>query len=138
MALTNVQIIGDALRDINVISEVDEPSPEQGAYALRKLNQMMASWEGSDIALDYFPQTDTTENCPIPEWAELGVTAALSLVCAAKYGADVSKELAVVLDEAVSTLRGKLIRESLEKMSMLHLPRGTGHRRTGYDINTGS
>ena len=41
MAITNLKVIEDALRDINVISEIDSASFEQGSYALRKLNQMM-------------------------------------------------------------------------------------------------
>ncbi|MFM2115592.1 MAG: hypothetical protein RI908_1333, partial [Actinomycetota bacterium] len=38
---TNLEIITDALRELNVISEIDTPSAEQGAHALRKLNDLL-------------------------------------------------------------------------------------------------
>ncbi len=133
---TNLVIIEDALREINVISEVDTASPEQGSYALRKLNQMMELWKESDIDIGYFSQNSTTDTIPIPDWAELGVTQGLAIVCASKYGATVSAELAAVADAAISIIKRKMISEKLDNTDMSHLPRGQGHFSSGYDITT--
>lgn len=136
MSITNLELINDALRDINVISEVDDASPEQGKYAIRKLNQMMELWKEMDINIGYFSQPDTTGNCPIPDWAELGVTASLSVVCASKYGRSISAELAAVASVSINMIKRKSISEMLENADMSHLPRGSGHFSSGYDITT--
>src|SRR5690606_18588553 len=67
---TNIQLIGDALRLINVINEVKTPSAEQGATALRVLNQLMEEWEECGIKVQYYEQTSTSVNFPCPAWTE--------------------------------------------------------------------
>ena len=136
MSVTNLQVINDALREINVISEVDDASSEQGKYALRKLNQMMEVWRESDVEVGYFAQTSTTGTCPIPDWAELAVTQGLAIACASKYGATVSAEMIAVADAAVHMLKRKTINEKLDNTDMSHMPPGTGHIGAGYDINS--
>ena len=134
---TTLDIIEDALREINVISEVDSASAEQGSYALRKLNQMMALWEERDIDnLGWYAQPDTTGTIPIPDYAELAVTTALAVAIAPKYGATVSPELAAVASSAFSTVQRKSISEKLTNADMSHMPLGDGHYR--YDIETDS
>ena len=105
---TAATIIGDALRDINVISEVDPLSPEQGSHGLRKLNQMLEAGKESDIEFGWFSLTATTETVPIPDWAEIGVTAMLSIVLAPVYGASVSPELAAVASTFANTIKRKV------------------------------
>lgn len=136
MSITNLQVIEDALREINVISEVDNASPEQGKYALRKLNQLMEVWKENDIDLGYFKQTTTTGTCPIPDWAELGVTMALGIMCAPKYGATVSRETAAVADTAMGMIGRKSISEKLDNADMSHMPVGSGWIGDGYNIET--
>ena len=48
---TNLQIITDALRSINVIDETETPSAEQGSHCLRQMNQMLAEWAVDGIVL---------------------------------------------------------------------------------------
>ena len=134
MTITNSQLITDALREINVINEVDTLSPEKGAECLRKLNQMMESFKESSVNLGYFKQTDTTADCPIPDWAELGITIALAVAVASKYGASVSAETAAVGSGEMGMIRRKLISEKLDNTDMTHMPIGQGHYGHGYDI----
>jgi hypothetical protein len=131
---TNLVLIEDALRDINVISEVESASAEQGAYALRKLNQMMEAWKENDIDFGWFAQTATTAQAPVPDWAELGVISSLAIACAPKYGASVSPELAVINDAAMSVIERKCINEKTKGSDMSHMPRGAGHRYRHHDI----
>lgn len=138
MAITTLKVIEDAMREINVISEVDNASAEQGAHGLRKLNQMMESWREDDIEIGWHSQTTTTDTCPIPDWAELGVTTSLALVLAPKYGASVSAELVAVGSTEYKKVLRKSLSELLDNTDMTHLPIGQGHFGTRYDITTDS
>lgn len=136
MSITNGQVIKDALRDINVISEAEINSlpAEMGKESLRRLNQVMESWKENDVDVGYFAQTDTTATCPIPEWAELAVTGALMISLASKYGATVSQEALAVADSAISMVQRKVLVEKIEGADMSFMP--SGHGRFRYDITT--
>lgn len=133
MAITNVSLITDALREINVISEIDTASAEQGSHALRKLNQMLFGWEVDGVKLGYYEQTSTADTCPIPDWSQKGVTAKLAIEIAPVYGATVSPELAVKADEGWSTILRISQNMRLRGMDSSHL----GSSDTGYDIQSG-
>ena len=133
---TTLEVIEDALREINVLAENDTASPEQGEYGRRTLNRMMALWREDSIDLGYFSQPNTSNDCPIPEYSETAVIAGLAIVLAPKYGATVSNELVAVANSAIASVRRKLISESLDNTDMSHLPRGQGHYHNGYDILT--
>lgn len=133
---TNLTVIEDALRDINVISEIDTASAEQGSFCLRRLNQMMEASKEDDIDIDWFAQTSTADTIPIPDWAELGVTAALAIVCASNYGATVSVETALAADKFAGIIQRKSLAEKQENADMSHLPQGAG-RGVRHNILTG-
>lgn len=128
---TNLEIIQDALEAIGVIGETATPSAEQGAHALRKLNQMMEQWEEDGVKLNYFAQTDTGEECPIPAYAEVGVYSALAMRLAPTYGAEVSAELASMADKGYQTILRKVVKAPEADMS--HMP-GAFHQ---WNIETG-
>ena len=132
---TNIEIIEDALREINVISEVDTASDEQGSFALRKLNQMMELWKERDIDnLGWYSQSDTTETAPIPDYAELAVTTNLAIALAPKYGASISMELGAIAASAFQTVQRKSISEKLDNTDMSHMPVGSGGFEGRYNI----
>lgn len=131
---TVLEIIDDALRELNVINEVQTASAEQGAYGLRRLNQMLEGWKEEDIEFGWFKQTDTANTAPVPDWAELGVTYALAVNIASKYGASASIELAINTENEVNKILRKSISEKLDNTDMSHLPEGAGHWGNRYDI----
>ena len=133
---TNLEIIEDALRDINVISEIQSASAEQGAFGLRKLNQVMEASKEMSINFGWFSQTATTDTAPIPDWAEIGITAGLSIAMAPKYGASISPELAAIADTFTNLIIRKSLSEKLKNTDMSHLPVGTGNSRS-QNIITG-
>jgi hypothetical protein len=136
---TVLEVIEDALREINVISEVDSASSEQGSYALRRLNQMMNVWrETKDLDLGWFDQSVTTGTMPTPDWAELAITLGLAVSIASKYGATVSPELAGVAQAAISGVQTKLIVEKKKGVDLSYLPVGSGHYGRGNNILTDS
>ena len=136
---TLLSVIDDALRDINVISETDNASAEQGSYALRRLNQMMDLWrETKDIDLGYFNQTSTSGDIPVPDWALLAVTTGLSIAIAPKYGASVSGELISLAASSIGGVQTKLQVEKKKGVDLSYLPVGAGHYGRGNNILTDS
>lgn len=128
----NVVLIGDALRLLNVISESETPSAEQGSHALRRLNQLMEVWEEEDVKLGYFAQSDTTATCPIPAYAEKGVTGVLALDLAATYGAEPSAACVKFAEDGYQLILRKAVNAKLQGVDMTHL--GSGAR---FNIETG-
>lgn len=136
MTIATLDVINAALREINVLSETDTASAEQGSDAVDKLNRMMSIWKSDSIDVGYFSLANTNGDCPIPEYAELAVINGLAITLAPRYGASASPELVAVTDSAISSLRRKLISEGLTNTDMSHLPRGQGHYNRGYDISS--
>lgn len=135
---TNLTMITDALRKINVISEIDTPSAEQGAHGLRTLNQMLEAWTEDGVDLGYFEQTSTTDDCPIPKWAEKGITSKLAIDLAPTYGASVSLELADAANQGYDVILRNAIKARMQPANMDHMPIGQGHYGAGWDIGTDS
>lgn len=136
---TNLQVITDCLRSLNVIDETETPSAEQGAHCLRQLNQMLATWKDADgVDLGYFEQSNTAATCPVPAWAETGVYGKLALRVAKHFGASVSVETAALADDGYSTILRVIANQKLEGADMSHLPMGSGSYGAGFNITTGS
>lgn len=131
MAVTNADIIADSLRELTVISEIQSPSAEQYAHALRKMNQVMAKWLEDGIEIGFYPQTLASDTCPIPDYAELGVTLALAIAMASNYGASVSPELGASASSAYATILRTSILARLPTGRMLNRSRAEGDRYPG-------
>lgn len=135
MAKTNISVITDALRDLNVISETETPSAEQGAHALRLLNEMMEAWDEDGVKLGYFAQSGTGDNCPIPAWAENAVTVKLAVEqLAPTYGAEPSAALVKKYEDRVNALLRRVLNHQLSGADMSHLALGGGY----YNITNGT
>jgi hypothetical protein len=132
MSITNADLIADALRELVVVSEIQTPSAEQYAHALRKLNQTMAKWLEDGIEIGFYPQSSASDTCPIPEYAELGVTLNLAIACASNYGATVSQELGATASGAYDTILRTSINASLPVGRMLNRPCGEAD---GYHVD---
>ena len=136
---TVLEVVEGALRELNVISEVDSASSEQGSYGLRRLNQMMNLWrETKDIDLGWFDQSSTNGEMPTPDWAELAIETGLAVAIASKYGATISTELAVVANSSIGGVQTKLIVEKKKGVDLSYLPVGSGHYGRGNNILTDS
>lgn len=137
MALTNSDLIADSLRELGVINEVQTPSAEQAAHALRKLNQLMAEKSAEDIDLQFFPQTSLTDTCPIPAFAENWVTCELAIRLASNYGKTVSAELVAAGGAAWDTVLSHVVAEQLPEATVVNRPNGAGWYRRRSRILTG-
>jgi len=126
LSITNADLIADALRELNVISEIQTPSAEQYAHALRKLNQTMAKWLEDGIEFGFYPQTQASDPCPIPDYAELGVTLNLAIAVASNYGATVSVELGATASGAYDTILRTAMHARLPVGRMVNRPCAEG------------
>jgi hypothetical protein len=123
---TNAQVIGDALKLLGVIHRGGSLPPEEGADALRALNQMLERWTEDGIELGYFAQSDTTATCPIPAWAEQGVTSKLAQRLSADYPSSQLPAWVMNDDEnGYATILRKVIVENAPVADMSHMPSGT-------------
>ena len=134
---TNLEIITDALRSINVLDETETADSDKGPHCLRQLNQMLAAWEVEGVPLGYFAQMSTAATCPIPDWAEAGVAHKLALRVAGHYSAQVSPATAVAADEGYQTILRTITNLNLKGLDMTHLPSGAGAFGRGFDITIG-
>ena len=128
--------IKDALREINVLSEVDPLPAEMGSHGLRRLNQMMSLWKIKDIDLGYFDLAATTEEVAIPDWADLAVTLGLAAVLAPKYGKSLSGEFLGIAMSTIGAVKTKILVEAKGPVDMSYLPVGSGHYGRGNSILT--
>lgn len=127
--MTNLELTADAMRQIGILDENEQPSAEQGVQGLRRLNQVMALWAESGLTFpSWFPQTTLAEECPIPEWAQLAVTSALSIAMAAAYGIAVSPEVVAIAEVSRDVIERKRADQQLQPIDLSVLPMGEGSR----------
>lgn len=129
MSITNSDLVSDALREIGVLDETETASAEQFADGIRKLNQMMELLEVGGIRLDYFKQAISSDTCPIPEYAEIGITCALAMRLAALYHATVTPELGTSADAGMKVIVREAVKRELPLATMQNRPRGEGDHR---------
>lgn len=127
-----LDLITDAYRLRNVIDEQQSPSPEQAKDALKRLNQMCATWKARGIDIGYFSTNLVTDTLTIPEWAEQGVTAHLAIRIAA--GGSITPELSTLAQEGYDTICIATVGKTLGEVDAA-LPVAEGQRGRGNFFN---
>lgn len=133
MSLTNLQVIDSALGELGIVGEGETATAEQGADALRMMNQMLADWSVSDMDLQVPPQDTLSAVCPIPRWAETAVISNLAANCASLFRTPISPILVARVEGSYQTLGTTLINAKLKGADMSHLPQGDYNR---WDVET--
>lgn len=96
MARTNLQLITDSLRLAGVIHEIQTPSNEDAQDALRRLNDMMLSWDRHNgIKLGFYPQTSLSSNIPVDDEYFEVVTLQLAKRIVQHWGGSLSPDVEV-------------------------------------------
>ncbi len=124
---TIVDFLTVAHRLIGVVGESQSLSAEQGATSLMRLNQLMESLAVDSIDVGYTPQSKTTDDLPMPLWAERGIGAKLakdllSIYPSAQPPSDVMNDDL----NGFNALKRLLIVQKLDPVSTLHLGAGAG------------
>lgn len=97
MSYTKGQLVEAAYAEIGMAAFMFDLEPEDLQAALRKLDAMMAMWNGRGIRLGYpiplAPLSSTlTEDSTLPDWSISAVIANLGIQIAPLYGKVVSAE----------------------------------------------
>lgn len=97
MAYTKRQFIEGAFEEIGLASYVFDLSPSQMESALRRLDAMMATWNGMGIRLGYpLPVNpddgELTENSGVPDSANEAIITNLAIRLAPGYGKSVQPQ----------------------------------------------
>lgn len=128
-------IVAQALRELNVIGETQEPSAEQGRIGRKKLNAMMELWRlDYGVNIGWYETDSATDTAEVPLYAYIALYSNLAGYLASQYGAQMSAELAEVANSSRESLIGIELRNELDNTDMTHLPEGSGHHGARYDI----
>jgi hypothetical protein len=132
-----LEVVTDALRDINVIGETQTASAEQGSTAVRKLNELMASLAEDGIDLGFAPVANTAATMDLPLGAVSTIKALLSVACASIYGAEIPAQVAGKAESGYNRLLGQAVSMQIERAKSDTLPYGNAQGSGWWDISRG-
>lgn len=127
------QVISDALLAINVIRDGETPNAAQQSQGIRRLNQMMALWEGEGKNLGYIPVGTVTDVLTVPDAAILGIVNNLAIHMAPSFGATVPVEIATLAAMGLGVIDKITAQEVIMDMDL----QPTADRWAAFDINSG-
>jgi len=109
MGYSKRQFVTAAFEEIGLASYIFDLQPEQLQSALRRLDAMMAEWNGKGIRLGYpipgSPQdSDLDEPSEVPDSANEAIYTNLAIKIAPSYGKGVMPETKATAKEAYNTL----------------------------------
>lgn len=134
--MTAIDLITSALRSIGILGETETPSAEQGAAALKNLNQLMASLAEDGIDFGYAPTETTTDEILLPLGHVGAIQALLAQVEASDYGVDIPPAVAGIASNGYSRMLGQAVSGQIKAARSGTLPYGQ-NRPYGWNIYTG-
>ena len=132
MAYTKRQFVEAALTEIGLASYVFDIQPEQLEYARRRLDAMMADWNGKGIRLGYplpnSPQdSDLDEPTLVPDWANEAIITNGAVRLAPGYGKVVMPETKAVAKDSYNTLLQRATMPPEQQLPAT-MPAGAGNK----------
>lgn len=138
MGWSKRQIIEQAFAEIGLAAYVYDLQPEQVEDALRRLDTMMATWNGKGIRLGYpIPSSpgnsDPDQQCGVPDDAIEAMTLNLATRIAPAYGKVVMPETKASASMAYKAL---VMRSALPKemqIDSMAIPAGAGNKQWRFN-----
>ena len=132
MAYTKRQFVEAALTEIGLASYVFDIQPEQLEYARRRLDAMMADWNGKGIRLSYpIPaspeQGSLAEETNVPDSANEAVILNLAVRLAPSYGKQIMPDTRLLAKTAYDTVLQRAT-APIELQFPETLPSGAGNK----------
>jgi len=132
VAYTRRQFVEAALTEIGLASYVFDLSPEQLEYARRRLDAMMADWNGKGIRLSYpIPaspeQGSINDETSVPDSANEAIILNLALRLAPSYGKAVMLETRIAAKGAYDTVLQRAT-APIEQQMPGTMPAGAGNK----------
>ena len=138
MSWTKRQYITEAFTELGLADYVFDLTPAELQSALRRLDAMMASWEGRGIRIGYPMEgtpgaSDIDAETSVPEVASTAIITNLAKQLAPSFGKQVAQETMMTARKSLATLSNTTT--SIPEMQFPStLPRGAGQKpwRGGY------
>jgi hypothetical protein len=132
---TKGQHVAAAFEEIGLGNWKFDVDPEQQQSALRRLEAMMASWNGQGIRIGYAlatpANTDWDQDSGVPEEANLAIFTNLAILIAPTVGKTVKAETVKTANAGYRALLSKVAAAALQEQSYPKtFPRGAGNRRS--------
>lgn len=132
MGYSKRQFVAAALEEIGLASYVFDLQPEQLESAMRRLDAMMADWNGKGIRLGYplpgSPQnSDLDEQTLVPDSAFEAIICNLGIRLAPSYGRQVMMETKATAKQAYDILLQRAT-YPLEQQLPAQMPAGAGNK----------
>ena len=138
MGYSKRQFIEAAFEEIGLASYVFDLQPQQLESALRRLDAMIADWNGKGIRVG-FPlsvspqQSDLDEQTYVPDMANQAIITGLAIRLAPSYGKQVMASTLAIAKSSYDTL---LLKAAMppEQQFPDTLPSGAGNKPWMYDV----
>ena len=132
MGYSKRQFVAAAFEEIGLASYVFDLQPEQLQSAMRRIDAMMADWNGKGIRLGYplpnSPQdSDLDEPTLVPDWANEAIITNGAVRLAPGYGKVVMPETKAVAKDSYNTLLQRATMPP-EKQLPATMPAGAGNK----------
>ena len=137
MGYSKRQFVAAAFEEIGLASYVFDLQPEQLQSAMRRLDAMMADWNGKGIQLGYplpgSPQdSDLDEPSEVPDSANQAIITNLAIRIAPSYGKVVMLETKAVAKDSYNTLLSRAAMPPEQQLPGT-MPSGAGNKTTVAD-----
>ena len=131
MGYTKRQIVDAALTEIGLGEYSFDIAPEQKQEALRRLDSMLAEWDGRNIRIFYpIPgnpeDSDIEQKIGVPAYAWEALITNLAIRIAPSYGKTVSPNTMTTARHALNTLMARSA--TPPEMQLASIPSGAGHK----------
>lgn len=132
MGYSKRQFVAAAFEEIGLASYVFDLSPEQLQSAMRRIDAMMADWNGKGIRLGYplpnSPQdSDLDEPTLVPDWANEAIITNGAVRLAPGYGKVVMPETKAVAKDSYNTLLQRATMPPEQQLPAT-MPAGAGNK----------
>ena len=136
MSYTKRQFVTEAYTELGMADYVFDLQPEQLLGACRRLDAMLAEWNGRGINLGYTlptspENTDIDQETTAPDWANEAIILNLAVKIAPMHGKTVSMETKAGAKLALNTVMINTAKDVVMKMPD-GSPVGAGYKQTEY------
>lgn len=133
MAYTKRDIINMAFEEIGLAAYVFDLQPQQIEGALRRLDTMMATWNGKGVRLGYplpssLDASDPDEEMDVSDMALEAMALGLAIRIAPGYGKTVSPDTKVSAKSAYNQLLSKSAKPIEQQFDRYSVPAGAGNK----------
>lgn len=122
-----ITFITDAYRMGGIIAETATPSAEQGAKAVTRLNDMMASLAEDGIDVGYNPKTNTADTVEFPAGYVAGLKAMLAVILCSEIGFDVPATTAAIASDGYDKMLRQAVLAQNTPVKMRHISPGASN-----------